>query len=89
MDTACMSWCRYPYLGDIDDVQLALELRKLTSSGHDIRLNEMRLGLVAILEHLEAHVPEIDDVEAVQVLGGSTVVHQVAQIVADETADVC
>ena len=70
-------------------MQLPLELRKLTISSHDVRLDEVGLKPVPILEHLEAQVPEIDDVEAVQVIGGSTIIDQVAQVMADETADVC
>ena len=78
-----------PYLSDVDDVQPSFELHKRAVCGHDIPLDETRLEFVAILEHVEAQIPEVDNVETVQVLAWSAIVHQVAQIMADETADVC
>lgn len=78
-----------PYLSDVDDVQPSLERHKRTVCGHDIPLAETRLEFVAILKHVEAQIPEVDNIETVQVLAGSAVAHQVAQIMANETADVC
>lgn len=78
-----------PYLSDVNNVQPSLKLHKRAVCGYDIPLDEMRLEFVAILEHVKAQIPEIDNVEPVQVLAGSAVAHQVAQIMANETADVC
>ena len=79
------------YLSNTDNIDHTLEIRKraITINSHDVRFDEVCVKAVTVLEHLEAQVPEIDNVEAIQVLGRSTVVHQVAQIVTDETANVC
>lgn len=45
----------------------------------------MRIKPPTVIIHLESQVPEVRNVETMHVLGGCTIVHEMAQVMADET----
>lgn len=74
------------YLEDRHDVEFPFEVGECAIIAHHVRLREFSIEAAAVFEHLKPQVPEIGNVNTVQVLGRHAGVHEMAHVAAQETS---